>query len=161
MAVKFYRAPWGTSLVVTSILTAALCLTLPWVFAFSQGPGKWLACALPLVPALSALFTIRGYGITDEAILIRRLLWTTRLPRTGLRVAEALPNAMSRSLRLCGNGGLFSFTGWYRKKTLGVYRAWVTDLRSTVILRFEKRAVVLSPADPNAFIRDLALVRSA
>lgn len=60
-----------------------------------------------------------------------------------------------------GNGGLFSFTGWYRNKILGVYRAWVTDLRSTVILRFEKRAVVLSPADPNAFIRDLALVRSA
>jgi hypothetical protein len=111
---------------------------------------------MPLVPAISALFAIRGYAITADAILVRRPLWTTRLPRAGLRSAEAVPNAMCRSLRLCGNAGLFSFTGWYRSKALGVYRAWVTDLRSTVVLRFEKRTAVLSPADPDAFVRDLA-----
>jgi hypothetical protein len=33
---------------------------------------------------------------------------------------------MNKSLRACGNGGGFSFTGWYWSKSLGSYRAFVT-----------------------------------
>ncbi|MCC7518255.1 MAG: hypothetical protein IT578_03610 [Verrucomicrobiae bacterium] len=37
------------------------------------------------------------------------------------------------------------------------YRAWVTDLRSTVALRFEKETFVLSPADPEGMARALTV----
>ena len=99
---------------------------------------------------------VRGYTITRDELLIRRLFWTTRLPLAGLKSAEIVPQAMSRSLRTCGNGGGFSFTGWYWSKTLGSYRAFVTDLNRTVVLRFEKRTVVVSPAEPEDFVRQLA-----
>ncbi len=63
---------------------------------------------------------------------------------------------MSKSLRTCGNGGFFSFTGFYRNKALGAYRAYVTDLHQTVVLRYSDRTVVVSPESPEEFARELA-----
>ena len=117
---------------------------------------RWLA-ALPLLTLPgAALFVIRGYALEAGHLAIRRLLWTTRLPLAGLQAVEVLPGAMRGSLRLFGNGGLFSFTGLYRSRPLGNYRAFVTDLNRTVVLRFVNRTVVVSPGDPGAFAAGLA-----
>jgi hypothetical protein len=72
-----------------------------------------------------------------------------------LREASVDAEAMRRSLRICGNGGLFSFSGWYRSKRLGVFRAYVTDLNRTVVLTFPRRKIVLSPDQPEAFVEAL------
>lgn len=109
----------------------------------------------------SALFTVRGYSVTPDAILIHRLLWTTRLSLAGLHSAQVEPDAMRRSLRLFGNGGLFSFTGFFRSKALGVYRAFVTDPHRTVVLHFPTRTVVLSPSAPEEFVHDLRVTSQA
>jgi hypothetical protein len=103
-----------------------------------------------------ALFAIRGYAVTPDAVLVRRLFWTTRLPRAGLQSATFDPQAMRGSLRTFGNGGFFSITGFYWSKTLRTYRAFVTDPRQAVVLRYERRTVVVSPGDPEAFVRELA-----
>jgi hypothetical protein len=66
---------------------------------------------------------------------------------------------MRGSLRTFGNGGAFSFTGFYYNKRLRSYRAYVTDPRRAVILRYANRRVVLSPASPADFVDDLALAR--
>lgn len=154
------RAPWGTPLIVISILTTILCVGIPVAMLWNDpGIPPWLA-ALPLaIIAGSAPFTIRGYGLTADAVWVRRLCWTTRLPLDGLQSAEFIPNAMRRSLRTCGNGGLFSFTGYYRNKQLGGYRAYVTDLQRTVVLRFPTRTIVVSPADPERFVSELTADR--
>ncbi len=65
------------------------------------------------------------------------------------------PDALRGSIRLFGNGGMFSFTGLFRSPKLGRYRAYVTDPARTVTLRFADRVVVVSPSDPAAFVRDL------
>jgi len=78
---------------------------------------------LPLILVFGcALFTVGGYTITPDAILVQRLLWATRLPRAGLKSAEFVPKAMCRSLRTCGNGGFFhspAFTGAKRSNRIG------------------------------------------
>lgn len=104
----------------------------------------------------AALFIIRGYEIEPNVLAIRRLLWTTRLSLSGLQSATAEPNAMRGSLRLCGNGGLFSITGWYRNRALGNYRAFVTHLKKTVVLRFANRTVVVSPEKPEQFAAEIS-----
>jgi hypothetical protein len=104
---------------------------------------------------ISLLFVVRGYVITGDAIKIRRLLWSTTLPLRGLQSVEVLPNAMCRSMRLFGNGGLFSFTGWYRNRELGTYRAYVTDLNRTIVIRLSHRTVVISPAETDEFVAEL------
>ena len=68
--------------------------------AFLAPFAQWL---LPLIVLGCLPFTIRGYAVTEDAILIRRLFWTTRLDRSGLVSAEVIPKAMAKSLRTCCN----------------------------------------------------------
>lgn len=156
---KTFRAPWGKLLVVMSALATLLCLGITFGIPFFLTPqhggevGRWLRW-VPLALLIGcALFTVRGYAITPDAILVHRLLWSTRLPREGLKSAEFVPHAMRRSLRTCGNGGFFSFTGFYWSKSLKSFRAYVTDLNRTVVLRYDRRTVVVSPESPDDFAR--------
>ncbi len=151
-----YKAPWSTLLVVISAAATILCLGISLgMVGLGHGPLPWVGL-LPLAIILGAApFTIRGYTITADAILVHRLCSATRLPLQGLQSARAEPNAMRGSLRTFGNGGLFSFSGRYWSKHLGAYRALVTDPRRTVVLRYADRAVVISPASPEQFVRDL------
>ncbi|MEI8341522.1 MAG: PH domain-containing protein [Verrucomicrobiota bacterium] len=158
---KHYKAPWCKALIVVSILATLLCFGIAFGTPLLNGPrhhdkiGMWLRwLPLALVP-VCALFTIRGYSITPGEILIHRLLWSTRLPRTGLQSAIFDPSAMCKSIRTCGNGGLYSITGWYWNKTLKSYRAYVTDPKLTVVLRYENRRIVVSPENPEAFVSEL------
>ncbi len=63
---------------------------------------------------------------------------------------------MRTCLRTCGNGGMFSFTGWYWSRPLGHFRAFVTDLNRTVVLRFADRTLVVSPEHPEEFVREIS-----
>lgn len=157
---KTYQAPWGKILKWTSamlvVLAIAMCGGMSFLYAEVSNWAAFLACwGMPLVVLGCLPFVVRGYVITEDAILIRRLWWNTCLKRDDLKSAEVLPKAMNRSLRTCGNGGVFSFTGWYWSKSLGAYRAFVTDLNRTVVLRFEKKTVVVSPDQPEDFVREL------
>lgn len=157
---KTYQAPWGNSLVAVSALLTLVCVGItfastPWVLKQAGAWALWLRW-LPLGVLAGCLpFVIRGYAITRDSILIRRLFWTTRLVRADLLTAQFVPKAMRKSLRTCGNGGGFSFTGWYWSKALGHYRAYVTDLNRTVVLRFRTRTVVISPDSPEDFVAAL------
>ena len=75
------------------------------------------------------------------------------MPLAGLQQVTVDPKATKRSLRSFGNGGFFSFTGWYYNKQLGKYRMFATDLERTVVLHFADRRVVMTPDDPEAFVR--------
>jgi len=154
---QVYDAPWGKALRWSSFALVAFTALMFFFYArtgmIGLAIGSWI---LPVILLGTLPFMIRGYAIAGDALLIQRLFWTTRLPLAGLKSAEVEPRAMSNSLRTFGNGGAFSFTGWFWKKPLGHYRAFVTDLNRTVVLRFEKRTVVVSPAEPEDFVLKLA-----
>ena len=157
---KHYQAPWSKALVVMSVIATLLCLAVAFGFPHlpARAPsalGFWFRWLLAAMVPGCALFTIRGYTIAPDAILVHRLLWSTRIPRAGLQSATFEPGIMCKSIRTCGNGGFFSFTGFYWNKSLKSFRAYVTDLQKTVVLRYEKRTVVLSPGDPEDFVRAL------
>lgn len=153
---KHHGAPWSTTLIAISAVVSILCAGMAIGFVVGgHGSLPWAALIPTSLVAGSALFCIRGYTITPEALLVHRLFWSTRVPLAGLQSARFEPGAMRGSLRTFGNGGLFSFSGFYRNRALGGYRALVTDLRRTVVLRFADRIVVVSPSSPEAFVRDI------
>ena len=158
---KRYPAPWGKLLIGTSLFASLICVgvaVLMWSQVRDAEVGRYAAwiAMLPLaVMAFSALFMIRGYVVTADEILIERPLWSTRFARNKLESAVDDPVVLRGSIRLFGNGGFFSFTGVFQSRKLGRYRAFVTDPTRCVILRFTDRVVVVSPADPEAFIRDV------
>jgi hypothetical protein len=159
---KHYKAPWSRSLILVSALASSLCLAVsflpaPGLATLHAGQFTVLLRLVPLALIVGcALFTVRGYTLTADSILIHRLLWATRLPRANLQAARFDPEAIRASLRLFGNGGFFSITGYFRNRHLGGYRAFVTDPRRTVVLRYPGRTVVVSPDDPAAFIHELS-----
>ncbi|MDD5262216.1 MAG: PH domain-containing protein [Methylacidiphilales bacterium] len=158
---KTYKAPWSTLLIVMSTLATLLILGLVVWLAFLPLPKHgseivlWLRWLPLLLVPICALSIVRGYAITADAILVHRLFWSTRLPRAGLKSATFEPGIMCKSIRTCGNGGFFSFTGFYWNKTLKSYRAFVTDHRRTVVLHYERRTIVVSPGEPEEFVRAL------
>src|SRR5947207_14109258 len=156
---KNYAAPWSTSLIIISSLATLICIGVAISVAFSGRP--WIALLPLAIVCASMLFTIRGYSVTPDVLLVHRLLWTTRLPLAGLDSVRAEPKAMRRSLRTFGNGGLFSFTGWFRNAQLGAYRAFVTDPQRSVVLHFPKRTVIVSPSAPEEFVHDIQVSRHA
>jgi len=159
--VKQYKAPFSKLLIVVSAAATLVCLGIAFGTPFLPSPKNWgwiqsnlhwlplllMACCIP--------FMVLGYIVTPDAILVRRPFWVTRLPRAGLQSATADPAATQGSIRTCGNGGLFSFTGLYWSKKLGPYRAYVTDRQRTVVLRYSGRTVVVSPDEPEDFVRAL------
>lgn len=85
---KTYQAPWSRALIVVSGLLVILSVAsvVGWPMILVGGPPgvMWVAqWTLPVIVLCCLPFMIRGYAITDDAILIRRLFWTTRLNRGG------------------------------------------------------------------------------
>lgn len=163
-----FRAPWSKSLIVASTFATLVCLGVSyamWTLPLTGGPAEsmrlWLA-QLPLaVILICAVFTVRGYSITNRELAIRRLLWTTRVSLHGLQDAYSDANATHRSVRTFGNGGFFSFTGYFRNKQLGSYRAFMTDRQRAVVLRFSTSVIVVSPDRPEDFVSTISQYKMA
>lgn len=154
-----HSAPWGKLLVGMTLFSSSVLLgTSALVLLRVREPwGVGAATAALSLAALvgGVLFSILGYRIDGAHLYVRRPLWETAVDLRELESTEADPDAMKGSIRTFGNGGLFSFTGRYKSKKLGHYRAFVNKAANAVVLRFPDRTVVLSPGDPAAFVDDL------
>ena len=157
---KHFKAPWATSLRVISVFATLLCLALPIGSLAIHSMPRSVAIVYAILAIVliggAALFCVRGYVVRPDCLLVERLFWDTRLPLAGLESARFEPNALRWSIRTCGNGGFFSFTGWYWNKTLRTYKAFVTDPKRAVVLRFAGRTIVVSPDLPDDFIREIS-----
>jgi len=144
---RFEAAPWTTALKIVSALGSVVLAGVAYALfraiphgtrvPFAETFGKIILVVPPATLFFALLFVVSGYELDATALHIRRLLWSTTIPLEGLTRAWHDPSSMRRSLRLFGNGGLFSITGVFRNATLGTYRAFVTDPRQAVVLRLE------------------------
>jgi Bacterial PH domain len=155
-----FGAPWCRGLRWVTAVAIAVCVGIPLIGIVSF-PSKFLVTrtvmvALPLlIPIISAFFMVRGYALKDHTLTIHRLGWNSRFDLRSLVSATFDPAALSGSIRLFGNGGLFAFCGLFRNRKLGNYRAFGTDPRRSVILRFNDRVVVVTPDAPERFVDEI------
>jgi hypothetical protein len=101
--------------------------------------------------AILSLFAIRGYVVRQDAIEVLRVGWKSTIDLADLKAVDCDPDAMARSIRTFGIGGMFCYAGAFRNHTLGSYRAFATDPKRAVVLRFSTRNVVVTPDDPQEF----------
>ncbi len=159
----FPAAPWCRSLKAMSaigtivIIGAGLVADRAVSESLHRGIDRRVLLVLPAVGiAISLLFLVTGYEIAGRSLQVRRLIWTSIVPLDDLESAWHDPKAMKGSIRVWGNGGLFSFSGLFDNRALGRYRVFVTDPAFAVVLSRRRGAVVISPADPQQFLRQLA-----
>jgi hypothetical protein len=155
----FLKAAYWNRLLWLITAGCGVAVLVAVVASAARGPAfRWVGLAMVLVLGICGLFAVRGYEVSREAVVVRRLLWRWRLPLEALQSVEADPRAMAGSLRLWGVGGCFSWSGLYWNRRLGRYWAAVTDPAKAVVLRWDRKVVVLSPDEPE---RLLAAVRQA
>lgn len=156
MALEF-GAPWSRSLkmasgfavVMLAVVVAAGVLIVPAPMALARS----MMVVGPLsVLAFAFLSIVSGYALTATHLEVRRPLWRTAFPLAQLVSVAGDAEVFKGSVRLIGNGGIFSFTGFFWKKRLGCYRAFATDPARAVIVKFRKRTIVVTPDDPQRFV---------
>jgi PH (Pleckstrin Homology) domain-containing protein len=159
---SFRAAPWSRPLKIMSLVSLLLLSVIAYFVrrtvpaSLHGGLDRKLIVLLVLAtPAIAVLFIVAGYELDARALRVRRLLWSTSLPLAGIERAWHDPWAMKGSLRVFGNGGMFSITGLFQSKRLGRYRAFVTDPSRAVVLVRGRSTLVLSP---EVFLRHLGLL---
>ena len=151
-----FEAPWANSLKWMTLFSVVILAGVALI-GLTSGPREsiiWISAMVlgPLaILAGSACFIIRGYVLTPNELIVKRAGWNTRIDLRDLQSTEIDPDAMAKSIRLFGNGGLFCFAGLFRNKKLGSYRVFATDPVRAVVLRFTNRTVVVTPHDPENF----------
>ena len=154
---KKFSAPWSLALLLMTAFSCALLLsvTLAGLNGMLGRAQGWVGVLPALLLLGAAFFVVRGYELRGQQLVIQRLGWTTTFNLPGLISATADPEAMKRSIRTFGNGGLFVFAGWYYNRKLGSYRAFCTDPARSVVLRFSGRVIVVTPEKPAEFVEEI------
>lgn len=163
MSLHFPAAPWPLSLKLVSALGAAALLgtgaaaylAIPTPSGFTHYFGLGVALLPPALLFGCLCFVVNGYALKGTDLCVERLFHTSRIPLAGLSRIQREPALCKGSLRIFGNGGLFAFTGLYYNKRLGRYWLFATDISRAVVLVLPRRVVVVTPADPQAFIKQL------
>ena len=156
----FSVAPWPTGLKITSVVGTVLILgagigayrAIPIPTGFTHQFGLAVAMILPTVLVGSLFFMVTGYAVEGTELYVKRLLSSTRISLEGLGRVWSEPAVCKGTIRVFGNGGLFSFSGWFYSRRLGRYRLFATNLSRSVVLVLPARVVVITPAEPEKFI---------
>jgi len=155
-------APWSTVLKIMSAISTVILVGVAyaaWKVVPATGLAHSVGTAVALVPLtvllVALLFVVAGYEIDGTALRVRRLLWSTTVELEGLTRAWEDLNVIRGSVRVFGNGGLYSFSGIFWSRRLGRYRFFATDFNRCVVLVIRTRTVAVSPADPDAFLRQI------
>jgi hypothetical protein len=156
----FPAAPMSALIRVATVFTYALMVVIIG-FGLFTGPSELVVWTLSMVVmplgfmAIGPLFMVRGYTLERDQLRIQRLGWSSSLDLADLQEFRADPDAMKGGWRICGNGGLFCFSGYFRSKKLGNFRPFVTDPKCSVVLRTASKAFVVSPEVPERFVAAL------
>ncbi|MCK5740290.1 hypothetical protein KAH55_13970 [bacterium] len=155
-----FTAPWSNSLKVSTLLVTVLLLsiTVVGIFTGPQDTITWFLSMVVMPPVMLlifAFFAIRGYAITNDSLFVQRIGWNSTINLAGLESATVMVDAMDNSFRTFGNGGAFCFAGKFHNRKLGPYRAFATDPKRSVVLKWSNRTVVVTPNQPDVFVAEL------
>ncbi len=136
-------------------MTTIVLVGIPAWYYLQEGIENIKVFGLFIIWIAALLFIVRGYTIDPNILYIQRLLWNTKIDLSNLKSVEFNPEAIKSSIRTFGNGGLFSFSGYFKNQELGSYRHFSTNHKNAVILHFDKKTIVISPDDPKIFVSTL------
>lgn len=134
--------------------------TIIAVVCVLMAAAAWMAHIIFILPVfllllfLAYAFSPRAYAISEDAVVIKRLVGDVRVPRadiTGMRPGAA--DDFSGWRRIRGSSGLFGYYGLFRTAKLGKGYWYVTDRANTVIISTNAKVLVISPADVADFVQ--------
>ena len=101
------------------------------------------------VAAIVAVMTLWCWWLSPKLITIEgeELVIGRRIGRKAIALSDIIYiekyDDMGRDIRICGVGGVFGFTGWFKGKQ-GKYFAYVGDYHNTVMVATARRRYLVS-----------------
>ncbi len=127
------------------------------VGAFPLNIAIMLSFAMFSMTVLTFPFAPLRYVITDKNIIIRRFGPDIKIPLENLADIRTIERKeLRKCIRVCGCGGMFGCMGLFYSKTLGFFRASITNSRQLVVIyRTKGRPFLISPDDREGFVENI------
>ncbi len=148
---EFKTAPMDIMAKVITILMIVTAGVLPFI------PEMVMitVVVLPFVLFVTWLFSVTGYTLKEEYLIVSRPLWKTKITLPPGAKARLEPEVKERLIKTFGNGGLFGYTGSFRNKILGNFKMYGTCWTHAVSITggSEEFKIVISPENPELFVQ--------
>lgn len=139
------------------IVTAVVLLLAAVLVAASFREASLLPIVAILLFSIGLAYLLSpiGYSVANSVLTVKRR-WGSRAFGPVVRCSIPAKRPSAFTLRLWGNGGLFSGTGIFWNRRWGIFRAYVTRAKhdELVLVETARTKVLISPEDPAAFVRD-------
>ena len=120
-----------------------------------DGGARWSSVVVVVLAAgvlgLAWAYAPAGYEVGPGELRVLRRAMPPKRYRAANEPARPYPPGL-RGIRLVGSGGFVGWYGLFWSRDLGRYRAHATDRGRTVLVRTTGLPVLVSPADPDAFV---------
>jgi len=155
---KIFKASLdATALFITISITIVFLfvlylLILQWPVG---GYGKYFGVILPpVIYFLAWVFRPVNYRITEDELIVYRLLRSVHIPLKNIVSAERIDtNKISWTIRTFGVGGLFGYYGRFRNTVMGPMIWYATRKDRPVMIKTTRdEKIILTPDDPGQFL---------
>ncbi len=142
--------------VVTFAVIVLFIVVLPIVALTGNRTGAASGAVLGTTAGLLLLgawgFSPEAYELDGATLRIRRRLFGSRA-FTLRKPPKRAPATLGLGVRFGLSGGVFGWAGTFWQAGVGRYHAYFTDRSRLVACETDHGLVVVSPADPKAFLR--------
>jgi hypothetical protein len=109
---------------------------------------------IALICLITYSFRPNNYTISDDKLLIHRLVGDVKIMRNSIKSVEIVDEAkVSNSIRTFGVGGFFGSFGKFWNSELGKMTWYVTRKdNSVIVILNDKNKIILTPDEPDEFV---------
>lgn len=149
-----------TAMVITTSVTILFAIIIYGQYAFIKNEGNvdpiYTTTACLLIYLFAFAFRPISYSVTNEDIVVNRLLFNVRIKKAEIRRVELVAKErVRRSIRTFGVGGLFGYYGKFANFDLGRMTWYATRRDRTVLITTtDDRKIIITPNDPEKFVAE-------
>ncbi len=146
-------APLDVMAKVITVLMIVAAGAIPFIL----GRVMYFAAFLPVILFLTWLFSVTGFTLEGNTLIVSRPLWKTKIVLPPDCTARAEPEIRKGLLKTMGNSGLFGYTGGFRNRKLGNFKTYATNWSHAVSVTSEANefCIVVTPEEVELFIQSI------
>jgi hypothetical protein len=139
-----------TAIIITNLVTLLFGALIVFNFILP------LAILLLVIYLICMLLKPLSYEITEDKLIIRRLIKSVRINRSDIESLELKEKSdLTGTIRTFGVGGLFGWYGKFANSQLGAMTWYVTRRdKPVLIIKKDSKKIMISPDEAEAFVKD-------
>ena len=139
---------------VTILFAGIICGQYSIIKDAGRAVPIYTTIACVLIYLLAFVFRPITYIMTDDELIIHRLIWNIHIKKSDIKSVELIDKKKIRgSIRLFGVGGLFGYYGRFANFELGSMTWYATRRdRTVLIITLDNKKIILTPDNPGSFV---------